>query len=95
MEFCTQSCASLALKLGRQEKVSVLVLSSQNSVLIFRDEHSSSRGEGCRDQDVTAKPPHTELLTEIEIQLEVVRLAERTQGDAIRWYFATKTAWTA
>jgi RecA DNA recombination protein len=96
-EFCAQSCASLAVEINRQEKV----LSSRFSVLstqcsFFKEEHSNSRGEGCRDQDMTAKKPlHTELLTEIEIQLKVVRSRSERKAMQSVGRFATKTAWTA
>jgi len=102
VESCTQSCASLAVEISRQEtsrQSSVVssrfsVLSSQSS--FFREEHSSSRGEGCRDQDGPAKkPPHTELLTEIEIQLAVVRSRNERKAMQSVGNFATKTAWTA
>ncbi len=109
VESCTQSCASLALEISRQKtshqspvvsrqqaalSSRFSVLSSQSS--FFREEHSSSRGEGCRDQDVSAKkPPHTELLTEIEIQLEVVRSRNERKAVQSVGNFATKTAWTA
>jgi len=96
VESCTQSCASLAVKVSRQGTV----LSSRFSVLsfqhpIFGEEHSY-RGEGCRDQDAaTKKPSHTELLTEIEIQLEVVRSRNERKAVQSISAFATKTAWTA
>ena len=108
-ESCTQSCASLAVEISRQEtsRQSPVVsrqqaaLSSRFSVLssqssFFREEHSSSHGEGCRDQDVSAKkPPHTELLTEIEIQLAVVHSRNERKARQSVGNFATKTAWTA
>ena len=104
VESCTQSCASLAVEISSQSPVVSRqreVLSSRFSVLssqfsFFREEHSSSHGEGCRDQDVTAKKPqHTELLTEIEIQLEVVRSRNERKAMQSVGNFATKTAWTA
>jgi hypothetical protein len=107
VESCTQSCASLAVELKKTSRKSSVVsrqrevLSSRFSVLssqfsVFREEHSSSHGEGCRDQDVTAKKPlHTELLTEIEIQLEVVRSRNERKAMQSVGNFATKTAWTA
>ena len=103
-EFCAQSCASLAVEFSRQSPVVSRqreVLSSRFSVLssqysFFREEHLSNRGEGCRDQDVSAKkPPHTELLTEIEIQLAVVRSRNERKAMQSAGNFATKTAWTA
>jgi hypothetical protein len=97
MESCTQSCASLALELGCQETVLSSRFSVRNTQYsFFRDGHSSSRGEGCRDQDATAKKPsHSELLTEIEIQLEVVRSRNERKAVQSVGNFATKTAWTA
>ena len=102
-EACTQACASLALKLSCQSLVASRpeeVLRSRFSVFstqfsVFGEEHSSSR-EGCCDQDEAAeKPSHTELLTEIDIQLEVVR--SRNQRKAVQSVgtFATKAAWIA
>jgi hypothetical protein len=96
-EPCTQSCASLGLKLGRREKVlssQLPVLGSPNS--FSREKHLNSRVESCRDQDTTVrKPSHTELLAEIEIQLEVVRSRNERKAAQSVGTFATKTAWTA
>jgi hypothetical protein len=72
-EPCTQSCASLALKLGSHETV----LSSQFSV-------ASSQ-----------KPSHSELLTKIKIQLEVMRSRNERKAVQSVGTFATKPAWTA
>ena len=104
VESCTQSCTSLALKLSRQWPVASrqkTVLSSRFSVFstqgsFFREKHLGSRGEGCRDPDATTqKPPHTELLTEIDIQLEMVRSRNERKAVQSVGTFATKTAWTA
>jgi hypothetical protein len=102
-EACTQACASLALKLSCQSLVASRqeeVLRSRFSVFstqfsVFGEEHSSSR-EGCCDQDAAAeKPSHTELLTEIDIQLEVVRSRNERKAVQSVGRFATKAAWTA
>jgi hypothetical protein len=96
-EFYTQSCASLGLQLGGQETV----LSSQFSVVSSQDsfsrmKHSSRRVENCHDQDATVKKPsHTELLTEIEILLKVVRSRNERKAMQSAGNFAVKTAWTA
>jgi hypothetical protein len=96
-EFYTQSCASLGLQLGGQETV----LSSQFSVVSSQDsfsgmKHSSRRVENRRGQDATVKKPsHTELLTEIEIQLKVVRSRNERKAVQSVGNFATKMAWTA
>jgi hypothetical protein len=97
VESCTQSCASLAVELSRQEKV----LSSRFSVLsshfsFSREKHMSNPVESCRDQDATVKKPsHAELLAENEIQLEVARSRNERKTVQSVGTFETKTAWTA
>jgi hypothetical protein len=84
---CAQSCASLLLQLGSSRQDSVL--SSRFSVLSGRP--SSNGNDSCAKE----RPSHTELLSGLEIQAEVLR--SRTERKPVQpaTAFATKTAWTA
>ncbi len=96
-EPCTQSCASLGLKLGAQEGSSSQfpVLSSQRSVF-----HESSwfvrngilSGANCFTEE---HPAHAELLTGLEIRAEVVRSRAERKPSQSAGAFSTQTAWTA
>lgn len=119
---CAESCATLALKLGRQSltlsrKSSVVsrqeilcseevfnsdeALSSRLSVL--REESSSNdncdRSKKDHDRDTNefpaGRPSHTELLTGIEIQAEVLRSRNDRKPGQSAGIFITKTAWAA
>ncbi len=89
IEPCTQSCASLGLKLGGQEGSS-----SQCSVF-----HESSfvrngifSGENCSAEE---RPAHAELLTGLEIHAEVARSRAVRKPAKSAGAFSTQTAWTA
>jgi len=81
-QFCAQSCASLSLQLRDS------VLSSRFSVL---SEHPSSNGhDSCAEQ----RPSHTELLSGMEIQAEVLHSrTERKPAQSVSTAFQTKAAW--
>lgn len=96
-EPCTESCASLGLKLGRQEGSSSQfpVLSSQCSV--FHDSSSLVRNEIFSRENCFSegRPAHAELLTGLEIRAEVVRSRAERKPAQSAGAFATRTAWTA
>jgi hypothetical protein len=80
-EPCTQSCASLGLKLGGKGSSSQFsVLSSQFSVFY----ESSDEW-----------PAHAELLTGMEIRAEVMRSRAERKPAQSTGTFSTQTAWTA
>jgi hypothetical protein len=97
-EPCTQSCASLGLKLGGQEDSSsqFSVLRSpcsvfhESSSLFVRNEIFSR--ENCSAEE---RPAHAELLTGLEIRVEVVRSRAERKPAQSAGAFATRTAWTA
>ncbi|HST10717.1 MAG TPA: hypothetical protein VLL05_10095 [Terriglobales bacterium] len=79
-EPCTQSCASLGLKLGGG-------YSSQFAIF-----NESSVGGDSRMQ---TRPAHAELLTGIDIRAEVVRARTERMPAQSAGTFSTQTAWTA
>jgi recA bacterial DNA recombination protein len=95
-QACAQSCASLSLELGRQSLVSrqQKVLSSRFSVLSKRQ--SSEDQQDCfGDVSPSEKPLHAELLTGIEVHVEVLRLRSERKPVKSVSAFTTKAAWTA
>jgi hypothetical protein len=97
-QSCAQSCASLSLKLNRR-RPSVVgrqeVLSSQNSVLCERPSLKNDDDRPPHDGKSGAKPSHAELLTGIEIQVEILHSRnERKPAQSVS-NLNTKTAWTA
>ena len=89
-QACAQSCATLSLELSRQEKV----LSSRFSVLSKRQ--SSEERQDSRDEtSASEKPSHAELLTGIEVQIEVLRSRMERKPVKSVGDFTTKAAWTA
>jgi hypothetical protein len=97
-EPCTQSCASLGLKLDGQGQCSssqFSVLSSQFS--IFHESSSFIRNEIFSMENCFAeeRPAHAELLTGLEIRAEVVRSRAERKPVQSAGAFSTQTAWTA
>ena len=103
-QSCAQSCASLSLKLSRQESV----LGSRFSVLStqylvpgtqcsdFGEDFSiRNDGESPTRECSTERPSHAELLTGINIRAEVLRSRSERKPVQSASSFATKTAWTA
>jgi hypothetical protein len=95
-QACAQSCASLELSLqssvaNHQEKV----LSSRFSVLSKRQ--SSEDQQDCFRDEVSPseKPLHAELLTGIEVHVEVLRSRMERKPVKSVSAFTTKAAWTA
>src|ERR1700757_2873741 len=89
-QACAQSCASLSLELSRQEKV----LSSRFSVLSKR-QSSEDRQDSRDETSASENPSHAELLTGIEVQIEVLRSRMERKPVKSVGDFTTKTAWTA
>ncbi len=96
-EPCTQSCASLGLKLGAQENSSSQfpVLSSQ--CLVFHESSSFVRNGILSEENcsVEERPAHAELLTGLEIRAEVVRSRAERKPAQSAGAFSTQTVWTA
>jgi hypothetical protein len=94
-QACAQSCATLELSLqasvaSRQQQV----LSSRFSVLSKRQ--SSEDQQDSRDEtSASEKPSHAELLTGIEVQIEVLRSRMERKPVKSVGDFTTKAAWTA
>jgi hypothetical protein len=88
-QSCAQSCASLSLKLDS-------VFNSQNSVLSEGVSPNNNRDDRVlNDVNSVAKPSHVELLTEIEIQAEILHSrSERKPAQSVS-QLTTKAAWTA
>jgi recombination protein RecA len=106
LQFCAESCASLAMQLGNSRQSPVVnrqqgVLSSGFSVL--RENSSPDRQDSpaapLRTENWelrTAVPlSHAELLTGIDIQAEVRRSCRERKSVQSVSAFPTKTAWTA
>jgi hypothetical protein len=95
-QACAQSCASLSLELGRQSPVSrqEKVLSSRFSVLSKR-QSSEDRQDSRDETSASEKPSHVELLTGIEVQIEVLRSRMERKPVKSVGDFTTKAAWTA
>jgi len=96
-QACAQSCASLSLELGRQSPVvsrQEKVLSSRFSVLSKR-QSSEDRQDSRDETSASEKPSHAELLTGIEVQIEVLRSRMERKPVKSVGDFTTKAAWTA
>ena len=96
-EPCTQSCASLGLKLGAQENSSSQFPVLNSQCLVFHESSSFVRNgilseENCSVEERTA---HAELLTGLEIRAEVVRSRAERKPAQSAGAFSTQTAWTA
>ncbi|MGC2198452.1 MAG: hypothetical protein WA628_27520 [Terriglobales bacterium] len=90
---CAQSCASLSLQLGNSRQSPVVRrqdsdLSSRFSVLSGQTSH---KGNGSYAQE---RPSHTELLSGMEIQAELIRSrTERKPVQSVSTAFQTRAAW--
>ena len=96
-QACAQSCASLSLELGRQSPVvsrQEKVLSSRFLVLSKR-QSSEDRQDSRDETSASEKPSHAELLTGIEVQIEVLRSRMERKPVKSVGDFTTKAAWTA
>jgi len=96
-QACAQSCASLSLELGRQSPVvsrQEKVLSSRFSVLSKR-QSSEDRQDSRDETSASEKPSHAELLTGIEVQIEVLRSRMERKPMKSVGDFTAKAAWTA
>lgn len=83
-QACSQSCAAIQLALNS-------VLRSRFSVL-SRRKTARTGNDSC----ATERPSHAELLSEMEIQGEVLRSrSERKPVKSVRTVFETKAAWSA
>jgi recA bacterial DNA recombination protein len=96
-QACAQSCATLSLELScqspeisRQEKV----LSSRFSVLSKR-QSSEDRQDSRDETSASENPSHAELLTGIEVQIEVLRSRMERKPVKSVGDFTAKAAWTA
>jgi recA bacterial DNA recombination protein len=86
-QFCAQSCASLSLKLDRQSPIAVVSRQEVFSIL---------NGQTAGDRDCDEQhPSHTELLSGIEINAEVLHSRAERKPVQSASIFASKTAWTA
>ena len=96
-QACAQSCATLSLELSRQSsEVSrqEKVLSSRFSVLSKR-QSSEDRHDSRDETSASENPSHAELLTGIEVQIEVLRSRMERKPVKSVGDFTTKAAWTA
>ncbi|PYX40467.1 MAG: hypothetical protein DMG83_26605 [Acidobacteria bacterium] len=96
-QACAQSCATLSLELSRQSsEVSrqEKVLSSRFSVLSKR-QSSEDRHDSRDETSASEKPSHAELLTGIEVQIEVLRSRMERKPVKSVGDFTTKAVWTA
>jgi hypothetical protein len=103
-QACAQSCATLSLELSRQSSEisrqspvvsrQEKVLSSRFSVLSKR-QSSEDRQDSRDETSASEKPSHAELLTGIEVQIEVLRSRMERKPAKSVGDFTTKTAWTA
>lgn len=104
LQPCTESCASLSLKLGGQSPVfsrQQEALGSRFSVLGKNSSPDSKdlpaaqlRTEHCEPRSFLP-PSHAELLTGIDIHAEVLRSRSERKPVRSASAFPTKTAWTA
>jgi len=96
-QACAQSCATLSLELSRQSSEisrQEKVLSSRSSVLSKRQ--SSEDQHDSRDEtSASENPSHAELLTGIEVQIEVLRSRMERKPVKSVGDFTTKAVWTA
>jgi hypothetical protein len=103
-QACAQSCASLSLELSRQSSEisrqspvgsrQKKVLSSWFSVLSKR-QSSEDRQDSRDETSASEKPSHAELLTGIEVQIEVLRSRMERKPMKSVGDFTAKAAWTA
>ena len=96
-QACAQSCATLSLELSRQSsEISrpEKVLSSRFSVLSKR-QSSEDRQDSRDETSASENPSHAELLTGIEVQIEILRSRLERKPVKSVGDFTTKTAWTA
>jgi recombination protein RecA len=102
-QACAQSCASLSLELSQRSSISrqspvvsrqEKVLSSRFSVLSKR-QSSEDRQDSCDETSASEKPSHAELLTGIEVQIEVLRSRMERKPVKSVGDFTAKAAWTA
>jgi len=96
-QACAQSCATLSLELSRQSsEVSrqEKVLSSRFSVLSKR-QSSEDRHDSRDETSASENPSHAELLTGIEVQIEVLRSRMERKPVKSVGDFTTKAVWTA
>lgn len=96
-QACAQSCATLSLELSRQSSEisrQEKVLSSRSSVLNKR-QSSEDRHDSRDETSASKKPSHAELLTGIEVQIEVLRSRMERKPVKSVGDFTTKAVWTA
>jgi len=96
-QACAQSCATLSLELSRQSSEisrQEKVLSSRSSVLNKR-QSSEDRHDSRDETSASEKPSHAELLTGIEVQIEVLRSRMERKPVKSVGDFTTKAVWTA
>lgn len=96
-EPCTQSCASLGLKLAWQEGSSSQFPVPSSQFSIFHESSSLVRNEmfSRKNRFVKERPAHAELLTGSEIRAEVVRSRAERKPAQSAGAFSTQTTWTA
>jgi hypothetical protein len=96
-EPCTQSCASLSLKLSRQSPVVSRQENLTSPFAVLSEPSSPDNNECCPSDDSSAgrKPSHAELLTGVEIRAEVLRSRNERKPVQSANVFTTQTAWTA
>jgi len=103
-QACAQSCATLSLELSRQSSEisrqspvvsrQEKVLSSRFSVLSKR-QSSEDRQDSRDETSASENPSHAELLTGIEVQIEVLRSRMERKPVKSVGDFTAKAAWTA
>ena len=96
-QACAQSCATLSLELSRQSSEisrQEKVLSSRSSVLNKR-QSSEDRHDSRDETSASENPSHAELLTGIEVQIEVLRSRMERKPVKSVGDFTTKAVWTA
>src|SRR5215472_4621601 len=94
-QACAQSCATLSLRLNSALGSQISVLSSQLSVLGERPSSNMEDDRPPSDGNSGMQPSHTELLTGIEIQAEILHSrSERKPAQSVS-DFTSKAAWIA
>lgn len=88
---CAQSCASLSLQCSRESSVA----SRQEAVLNSQFSLNGRRLHNDNESSAEERPSHTELLSGIEIEAEVLRSRTERKPVQSATAFTTKTAWTA
>ena len=103
-QACAQSCASLSLELSQRSSISrqspvvsrqEKVLSSRFSVPNNKRQSSEDRQDSHDETSASEKPSHAELLTGIEVQVEVLRSRMERKPAKSVGDFTAKAAWTA